>query len=334
MQTNFSNEKKAPSVNELSTLDTELIDYLGSNHPRRKYEFLVGNTSPHSAVSRKKVMELVNPEKKSAFLSIELHLRHFKNLVCQRTWRAVRVQPNSSTLFLAFGDSHVEFLSRINFTDPTSRALACWLGPLLAYTYSTSNEIMQKVETIATSMLVRLRCRRLVLIVSVGEIDIRSHSWAQVNLYGNFAGVEEYSKTLAVGVVSRTRMLIDYLRKNSLFDNMAVILMEPPPPGRRAHSEPSTRDPLAGLRANIEFPTFGPPEFRLAAQTAYLAHLRSLITTSDNQIRVVGLRKDCSDCDGTLAKDASSDGCHISSVRLIAGNFENIIKELQLCHIH
>jgi len=308
-------------VNEDAQQISQQLLCLGSNHPRRRNEYLAGNLVPPSVEVLK---WLKDSSGNVAFLYVVTWLRYIKNQVLRKTWSHITLPFRSSTLFLAYGDSHAEFLSRVISVDSSSHVASYWAGPILANSYSFRESVMGDINSVFAEVIKNRTFRRLVLIISVGEIDIRSHSWVQVNLHKNYADVDTYAKSLAFGVMSRTKSLMDSLSAEFAVD-VSIVIMEPTTPGSRVYFEPATIEEYRECLQQQEYPVIGNTEYRVDVKNAYMLHLKSLVSKSDKKIKIIELYKECFSANGSLSVSASSDGCHITNTEYIARNFGKII---------
>lgn len=255
------------------------------------------------------------------------YLRRLKAGVEGRTWRRPLVTSSGPpALYFAAGDSHAEFMTRVRVGRRTGRVVAFWMGPLLAHRWAEARDSVTAVTEQASAMLRGSRLERLVVMLVLGEIDIRTHCWPQVRLHRRFSTPEAFGTALAERVAVRVVALQAALAVRAPLADAVVVVVEPTPPtGARTPSCPDTLEDYRRQRESDAFPTFGPAALRLSAHQAYWRRLRAAITDSGvGRIRTASLWHGCMDEDGLLAEHVSSDGCHITDADAIAANFARI----------
>lgn len=137
-------------------IDKILIILLRSNHPKRYFEY-------------KKFNNLIN----------------FKSLLFD--------SKNYDNLNIFIGDSHSEFYGR-NYSELDGNKnlnLTYWLGPILLLNFITSKNLCKKVINFINFISNKIKYKKLNIILSFGEIDIRNSFYKILKINKSFSNINK-----------------------------------------------------------------------------------------------------------------------------------------------
>lgn len=276
----------------------------GSNHPRRK-----------------------------KFFSKWIIKKDNESIMTPKIVNVWEINKRSNRLNIVIGDSHGEFFTRyyesvINQKKikPYNLSLAFWTGPstligsILSSTYyDTLKESL--IIIIESVKKLKFDIKRINLIISLGEIDVRSKIPLEVlRTKKNYKDViDEYIND---SYSFKLNSLVNSL--SSFFKDLDIYLYFkiPTPPSYINFESPlNYEDALSIIKLN-PYPNIGNIKYRLNIYNYLVNKIISIC--SENEIRILE-NKDCYE-NSILEKNASHDGCHISKGDWALFNCSQIIE--------
>jgi hypothetical protein len=311
----------------------------GSNHPRRASEIKSASVSFHASYQYIKTQLLQKGNRSLLnyiffllWICVLINLRIWA-LLSRRSWHSMSIATTKSRLILFAGDSHSEFASRVNVKSLKTKLFTLWLGPLLCNSFAKKPEINKSILVVARNLLA---CQgspvdELVFVYSMGEIDIRSHSWVQIRLRNNYKNIDHYAADLAASYVKRIEDGISEASCLRVSRVCAIVIQPAPPSDHKAWIEPKVMAAYKEYLRNNEYPRIGSPCFRRKVHASFCSFLRDNIaaTAIGDKIIYCQLPLEVFDVRGGLARKSSKDGCHIDNPRTISLTVEEICRILE-----
>jgi hypothetical protein len=199
-------------------IDKTLIILLRSNHPKRYY------------LEYKKCNSTIN----------------FKSLLFDNQ--------NYDNLNLFIGDSHSEFYGR-NFSKldrDKNLNLTYWLGPILLLNFLTSKKSSKKIINFINFINKKVKYKKLNIILSFGEIDIRNSFYQILKIDKSFCNTNElffFIKKNFMNQVTFIKNNINVSKYNLFFHDIQ------PTPNKNGMC-PKNKEELVKIK-NINFPVLG-----------------------------------------------------------------------------
>jgi hypothetical protein len=200
-------------------IDRTLIILLRSNHPKRYY------------LEYKKFNSTVN------FKSLLLDNKNYNNL----------------NLFI--GDSHSEFYGR-NFSKldrDKNLNLTYWLGPILLLNFLTSKKVSKKIINFVNFINNKVKYKKLNIILSFGEIDIRNSFYQILKVDKSFRNTNELFFFIKKNLMKQ----VTFIKNNINVSKYNLFFHDIQPTPNKKGICPKNKWELAKIKKKIKFPVLG-----------------------------------------------------------------------------
>ena len=199
-------------------IDKVLIMLLKSNHPKRYY------------IEYKKFNNEIN------FKSILFDNKKYDNL----------------NLFI--GDSHSEFYGRNypDFDKDKNLNLTYWVGPVLLINFLTSSHISKKIINFINFISNKIRYKKLNIVLSFGEIDIRNSFYQILKIDKSFTNVNRLLSFIKKNLTNQ----IDIIKNNINVSKYEIFFHDIQPTPNKHGINPKNKSELIKVK-NINFPVLG-----------------------------------------------------------------------------
>ena len=256
--------------------------------------------------------------------------KRLPNLVDLKNWESF-----NDTVNIVFGDSHAEFLGRL-FKEVTSslgkdkainRTYCFWTGAstLVGSLQSTSyfNNILRSLVIILEGLIKRFQFKKLNLVISLGEIDIRTKLFLES--FSNKATIETIiSKYCDERLVNKLKILRDSIENLYHPLETNVFFKSPPPPSESLiASNPKSNKELENLLEKEAYPAFLPIEERRKNHAFLLKSINRACLVSG-----VRFLKNSYSHFNSLDPNMSFDGVHVSMGEWAIENSKQIFLEI------
>jgi hypothetical protein len=201
-----------------SIIDKTLIILLRSNHPKRYY------------LEYKKFNSKIN----------------FKSLLFDNK--------NYNNLNLFIGDSHSEFYGR-NFSKldkDKNLNLTYWLGPILLLNFLTSKRISKKIINFVNFINKKVKYKKLNIILSFGEIDIRNSFYQILKVDKSFGNTNELFFFIKKNLMDQ----VTFIKNNINVSKYNLFFHDIQPTPNKNGMCPKNKEELVKIK-NINFPVLG-----------------------------------------------------------------------------
>lgn len=229
------------------------------------------------------------------------------------SYNAERVNQNKQQTIVYMGDSHSEFWSRIWSRKCMPDVLALHCGPILANSLADKNAVHNEAISFFKYLFDNQSMKSLCVVFSLGEIDIRAHSYSQVRILNNYFDIEEYTKHLALKYVngistfqSKLKRAVSYLENAEI--NVVVRRQIPPSKNQKTYI-PSSKDDLLRILKSESHPCIGPVSFRVKVDQLLWNYVKQ--KANMRSIPVQDLYRALYTKEGTLKASLSKDACHL-----------------------
>lgn len=199
-------------------IDKTLIILLRSNHPKRYY------------LEYKKFNSEIN----------------FKSLLFDNK--------NYDNLNLFIGDSHSEFYGR-NFSKldrDKNLNLTYWLGPILLLNFLTSKKVSKKIINFINFINNKVKYKKLNIILSFGEIDIRNSFYKILKIDKSFCNTNELFFFIKKNFTNQ----VTFIKNNINLTKYDLFFHDIQPTPNKNGICPKNKSELAKIK-NINFPVLG-----------------------------------------------------------------------------
>lgn len=195
------------------------IILIGSNHSRR-YKIFIDSS--------------VTNDRKKDFTSLQFNSR------------------DTQKIFIVLGDSHAEYYGRNFNNDKKIKFLSVWLGPLLLLNYCKSKKHIDRTFFFLKKIINFFgKEKKYYLIISLGEIDIRSSYYQFLKIHKLFKNLDEITSEY----ISSLNDTLKLIQKN--FKNIKIFFKEPTPTTNKTGYNPLTLEEVNNITKNDKFPALG-----------------------------------------------------------------------------
>jgi hypothetical protein len=220
-------------------------------------------------------------------------------------------RPNDEIQILLAGDSHSEFFSRIPWNSTTDWSHAClWTGATTCLGFATdSSSVGMIISTL--KKLDKYGEKRFILLLSLGEIDIRHLFYSMVKVRKLFKGPCDYIDFIKPQLEKKIRLL------KSLESIIDIGILQPTPTTNlRKYGTPESTDDLKEYYLKMgEHPVLGTPEFRIECWEKMSTFMDDFC--NQNNIAYIKRSKESFTESNLLNPKHSHDGCHLSSKEML-----------------
>lgn len=226
-------------------------------------------------------------------------------------------------LNLYVGDSHIEFYGRnIEFEGSDKNLnITFWTGPTLLTTFSTSKKILNDILKIVKFLEKKVSFKKINLILSFGEIDIRSSFYQILKIDKSFNNLSE----LILFIVKNFKIKIKELNKIPLFSktqNKIFFKFIQPTPNKEGFV--INRNKIHKIFKNQTFPVLGSIRDRVKWRNC----LEKSLNNSAKELDIIYIKANLKMFDKNnfaINKKISIDNNHTTDLKQII-NFQKKIK--------
>ena len=271
-----------PTGKLCNILNYYLVVYLGSNHKRRLWNL--------ERIIKKKDLyeyEKINFTKKKS---------------------------NKINVFV--GDSHSEFYGRNFKNDKFNHYFLCYhTGPTLLTTFATSRELILKIyDFIVFLKKINLNKKKINIIFSFGEIDIRTFFYQALYLDKNFNNETTFINFIANSFEDNFEILNLMLKKKKI-KNIKFFFKEMTPQTNMKSFKPKNSKEFEKIRKKKDFPVLG----KLKDRIRWSQKLSKIIKKKCEylNIKFLKLSKENYSKSGSINSKFTLDHCHITEIKLL-----------------
>lgn len=229
-------------------IDRVLIILLRSNHPKRYF------------LEYKKFNNEIN------FKSILFDNKKYDNL----------------NLFI--GDSHSEFYGRNypDFDKDKNLNLTYWIGPVLLINFSTSSHISKKIINFINFISNKIRYKKLNIVLSFGEVDIRNSFYQILKIDKSFTNVNRLLSFIKKNLTNQ----IDIIKNNINVSKYDIFFHDIQPTPNKHGINPKNKSELIKVK-NINFPMLG----SIKTRVYWRKKLENYLFKNQNKIGIKYIRQ-------------------------------------------
>lgn len=187
-------------------------------------------------------------------------------------------------LNLFIGDSHSEFYGRNypDFDKDKNLNLTYWIGPVLLINFVTSSHISKEIINFINFISNKIRYKKLNIVLSFGEIDIRNSFYQILKIDKSFTNVNRLLSFIKKNLTNQ----IDIIKNNINVSNYDIFFHDIQPTPNKHGINPKNKSELIKIK-NINFPVLG----SIKTRVYWRKKLENYLFKNQNKIGIKYIRQ-------------------------------------------
>lgn len=187
-------------------------------------------------------------------------------------------------LNLFIGDSHSEFYGRNypDFDKDKNLNLTYWIGPVLLINFVTSSHISKEIINFINFISNKIRYKKLNIVLSFGEIDIRNSFYQILKIDKSFTNVNRLLSFIKKNLTNQ----IDIIKNNINVSKYDIFFHDIQPTPNKHGINPKNKSELIKIK-NINFPVLG----SIKTRVYWRKKLENYLFKNQNKIGIKYIRQ-------------------------------------------